>query len=87
MNVVTARTGQSRQEAEQTVANWEEGYQQAQQRAREEWDQAKVQAEEKAREWAIRRLTASPRQRGGRSSCCCWAPSPRRRAQMWAPTG
>lgn len=51
VNIVTQRTGQSRQEAEQTVANWEQGYQQVYQRAREEWDQAKVQAEQKAREW------------------------------------
>ncbi|HVS64636.1 MAG TPA: hypothetical protein VMT85_14160 [Thermoanaerobaculia bacterium] len=51
VNIVTERTGQSRQEAEQTVANWEQGYQEAWQRAREEWDQAKVQAEQKAREW------------------------------------
>lgn len=46
-----ARTGQSRQEAAQTVANWEQEYQQVYQRTREEWDQAKAQAEEKAREW------------------------------------
>lgn len=51
VNIVTERTGQSRQEAEQTVANWEQGYEEAWQRAREEWDQAKVQAEQKAREW------------------------------------
>ena len=51
VNIVTERTGQSRQEAAKTVANWEQGYQQAYQRAREEWNQAKAQAEQKAREW------------------------------------
>jgi len=51
VNIVTERTGQSRQEAEQTVMNWEQGYQQVYQRAREQWDETKVQAEQKAREW------------------------------------
>ena len=51
VNLVMERTGQSRQEAAKTVKNWEQGYHQAYQRAREEWDQAKAQAEQKAREW------------------------------------
>lgn len=51
VNIIMERTGQSRQEATQTVSNWEQEYQQVYQRAREEWDQAKAQAEEKAREW------------------------------------
>ena len=51
VNIVAERTGQSRQEAAQTVANWEQTYQQAYQRARAEWEQAKAQAEQKAREW------------------------------------
>ncbi|HEX5694714.1 MAG TPA: hypothetical protein VFY00_08885 [Arenimonas sp.] len=51
VNIVMERTGQSRQEASQTVANWEQGYQQAYQAAREEWQEAKMMAERKAREW------------------------------------
>lgn len=51
VNIVSARTGQSRQEASQTVANWEQGYQQAYQAARTEWEQAKTTTEQKAREW------------------------------------
>lgn len=51
VNIVMERTGQSRQEASQTVANWEQGYQEAYQAAREEWEQARIMAEQKAREW------------------------------------
>lgn len=51
VNLVAERTDQTRQQATETVANWEQGYQEAYQFAREEWDQAKAQAEEKAREW------------------------------------
>lgn len=51
VNIVAERTDQSRQEAAETVANWEEAYQEAYQAAREKWDQVKAQAEEKAREW------------------------------------
>lgn len=51
VNIVAERTDQSRQEAAQTVENWEEGYQEAYQAARQEWNEAKAQAEEKAREW------------------------------------
>ena len=51
VNIVTKRTGQNRQEATQTVANWTEGYEQVYQAARAEWDEAKALADEKAREW------------------------------------
>ncbi|MEX2260191.1 MAG: hypothetical protein WD672_15940 [Woeseia sp.] len=51
VNIVTERTDQSREEARQTVANWEQGYQEAYQRAQKEWEEVKAQAEEKAREW------------------------------------
>ncbi len=51
VNIVAERTGQGRQEASQTVANWERGYQQAYQEARAAWEQAKAEAEQKARGW------------------------------------
>ncbi|MDO8861634.1 hypothetical protein Q6D67_07960 [Haliea sp. E1-2-M8] len=51
VNIVSERTGQSRQEAAETVENWEQEYQQVYQRAREEWDEVKAETEEKAREW------------------------------------
>ena len=51
VNVLVRRTDMTRAEAEQTVANWEQGYRQAYATAREQWEQAKAQAEEKAREW------------------------------------
>ena len=51
VNIVTKRTGQSRQEATQTVANWTQGYEQAYQAALDEWNEAKALADEKAREW------------------------------------
>jgi hypothetical protein len=48
INVVMARTGQTREQAEQTVANWESQYQQAQARV----EQLKTQTAEQARQTA-----------------------------------
>ena len=51
VNVVMARTGQSRAEASATVENWEQTYQQAYQDARAAWEDATAGAEQTAREW------------------------------------
>jgi hypothetical protein len=51
VNVVMARTGQSRAEASATVDNWEQTYQQAYTEARAAWDEATADAEQTAREW------------------------------------
>lgn len=51
VNLVVARTGMSRAEAQRTVDNWERSYAQAYQQAQADWEQAKVQAEQKARQW------------------------------------
>lgn len=58
VNVVAARTGQSREEASRTVANWEQGYQQVYRAARVEWDKTKAEAEQKAREWGEKAAAA-----------------------------
>lgn len=51
INIVMERTGQSREEAEATVENWEQTYQQAYQEAEAVWQQATAGAEESLREW------------------------------------
>ncbi|MFC0679377.1 hypothetical protein ACFFGH_16195 [Lysobacter korlensis] len=51
VNLVVERTGMSREQAQQTVANWERSYGQAYQKAQSTWQDAKVQAEQKARQW------------------------------------
>lgn len=51
VNVVMERTGQSRAEASETVANWEETYQQTYLEAREAVQEAAAGAEQTAREW------------------------------------
>lgn len=62
VNVVMARTGKSRPEAEQTVAS----YQQTYEKARVQYEQTKVQAEQKARE--VGQKTAD-----GVASAALWA--------------
>ncbi|GHA72286.1 hypothetical protein [Cognatilysobacter bugurensis] len=51
VNLIVARTGMSRDEAQKTVDNWDRSYSQAYQQAQSTWQQAKVQAEQKARQW------------------------------------
>jgi ElaB/YqjD/DUF883 family membrane-anchored ribosome-binding protein len=57
INVVVARTDQSRQEAAQTVDNWINTYNQA----RQQWQQTKEQAAQKAREAADQAAAATSR--------------------------
>lgn len=51
INVLVERTDMTRQEAQQTVANWESAYAQAYRDARAGLGQLKTRAEQRAREW------------------------------------
>lgn len=57
VNVITARTGQSREEAGRTVDNWIGTYNQA----RQQWEQTRQQAAQKAREAADKAASATSR--------------------------
>ncbi len=57
VNVITARTGQSREEAGQTVDNWISSYNQA----RQQWEQTKDQVAQKTREAADQAASATSR--------------------------
>lgn len=57
VNVISARTGKSRQESEQIADNWIRTYNQAQQ----QWQQTKQQAEQQAREAADKAAAATSR--------------------------
>lgn len=50
VNVLAERTEMTREEAQQTVSNWERTYAQASAQASQGWEQMKVQAEQRARE-------------------------------------
>ncbi|MEX3629505.1 MAG: hypothetical protein VB138_08485 [Burkholderia sp.] len=70
VNLIVARTGKSRPEAEQIADNYVQAYDQAVAK----YQALKQQAEQRAREAgevAARKVTA--RRPGPRRRCCCWA--------------